>query len=223
MTRILIVEDDADISFALDLDLRGDGYETVVASDGAQALQLARDGNFQVILLDVMLPGKDGFSVCRELRRAGVNAPVILLTAKTQEQDKITGLDAGADDYLTKPFSPNELRARIRAVLRRSAGHPEIVKVGEVEIDFSRGELRRRGEPVPATATELKMLRAFVGAAGRVLSRDQLLDAAWGAGVFVTDRVVDNHIVSLRRKIEPDPAHPRYLVNVRGLGYRLDG
>jgi two-component system alkaline phosphatase synthesis response regulator PhoP len=171
-----------------------------------------------------MLPRKDGFEVCRELRRAGIATPVIFLTARAQEAEKVLGLEMGADDYVTKPFSPRELRARIRTVLRRTAAAlADRYAFGDVEVDFTRGELRRDGTAVDVTPLELKLLATFIARRGRVLSRDQLLDAAWGAGTHVTDRVVDTHIVNLRRKIEPAPAEPRFLVSVRGLGYRFDG
>jgi DNA-binding response OmpR family regulator len=152
-----------------------------------------------------------------------------MMTAKSQEAEKVFGLDLGADDYVTKPFSPKELRARIRAVLRRGAegaapsAEPEVYRFGDVEVDAARCELRRGGAVVDTTATEFKVLRAFIRNRGRVLSREKLLDEAWGEGTFVTDRVVDNHIVALRRKIEREPAEPRFLVSVRGLGYRFDG
>ncbi len=224
MTRILVVEDESDIATVLEGDLELEGYEVKVVGDGEAAIRLARGKPFDLILLDVMLPGKDGFEVCRELRRAGLRMPIILLTAKTQEAEKVLGLDLGADDYVTKPFSPKELRARIRAVLRRAEGEvPKVYRFGDVEIDFARCELRRNGKPAELTALEFKLLATFIRSRGRVLSRSQLLDEVWERGTFVTDRVVDNHINNLRKKLEPHPARPRYLVSVRGLGYRFDG
>jgi two-component system alkaline phosphatase synthesis response regulator PhoP len=176
------------------------------------------------VILDVMLPGKDGFEVCREMRHAGLTLPIIMLTAKTQESDKVMGLEIGADDYVTKPFSPRELRARVKAALRRASGEmPETYRFGQVEVDFARRELRCGGAPIEVTTIEFKLLSAFIRHRGRVLSREQLLDEVWGHGVYVTDRAVDTHIVNVRRKIEPDPAAPRYLVSVRGAGYRFDG
>jgi two-component system alkaline phosphatase synthesis response regulator PhoP len=172
-----------------------------------------------------MLPNKDGFEVCRELRRSGLKTPIILLTAKTQEAEKVLGLDVGADDYVTKPFSPRELRARIRALLRRSAteGGKDLYRFGRCELDLSRFELRRDGRRVDATTTELKLLGALIRQRGRLLTRDYLLNEVWGSGINVTDRVVDNHVVSLRKKIEDEPTAPRYLISVRGMGYRFDG
>lgn len=224
MTRILVVEDESDIATVLEGDLKLEGYEVEIVGDGEAATRLAREKPFDLILLDVMLPRKDGFDVCRELRRAGLRMPIILLTAKTQEAEKVLGLDLGADDYVTKPFSPKELRARIRAVLRRAEGDlPKVYRFGDVEVDFTRCELRNRGKPAELTALEFKLLATFIRSRGQMLSRNQLLDEVWERGTFVTDRVVDNHINNLRKKIEPQPARPRYLVSVRGLGYRFDG
>ena len=224
MTRILVVEDEPRLALGLEDDLKLEGYEVEVVGDGETASRRAQEKPFDLIILDVMLPRKDGFEVCRELRRAGVRTPVILLTAKTQESDKVLGLELGADDYVTKPFSPRELRARVKAVLRRAAGEvPEIYRFGEVEVDFSRCELRRAGKAVEMTPLELKLLAAFIRHRGHTLSRDKLLDEVWGQDTFVTDRVVDTHITNLRKKIEPQPSKPRFLVSVRGMGYRFDG
>ncbi len=224
MIRILVVEDEPGIAFGLESDLKMEGYEVELVEDGSAAARRGRDGAFDLILLDVMLPGKDGFEVCRELRRAGVRTPIILLTARTHEAEKVMGLDVGADDYVTKPFSHRELRARIKAVLRRTAGEmPEVYRFGDAEVDFSRGELRRAGRPVETTLLEFKLLTTLVRNRGRLLSREQILDSVWGSDTFVIDRVVDNHVLSLRRKIEPDPQRPRYLISVRGMGYRFEG
>ncbi|MCX6559386.1 MAG: response regulator transcription factor [Candidatus Aminicenantes bacterium] len=224
MKRILVVEDESGIAFGLQVDLKTEGYDVEIASDGESALQRLRKQVFDLVLLDVMLPGKDGFEVCRELRRDGIKTPIIMLTAKVQEAEKVLGLEIGADDYVTKPFSPRELRARVKAALRRRGDEePPNYKFGDAEVDFGRCELRRAGQPVGLTAFEFKLLAALVRNAGKVLSRDRLLDLVWGQGAFVTDRVVDNHIVTLRKKIEPEPANPRYIISVRGLGYRFDG
>ena len=224
MKRILVVEDDPGIAFGLKVDFQQEGYDVAVEADGQAALERARRETFHVILLDVMLPHKDGFEICRELRRAGTKTPIILVTAKTQEAEKILGLEWGADDYVTKPFSPAELRARVKAVLRRVEDHsPQVFRFGEAEVDLERGELRIAGEPVELTALEFKLLVAFTTNRGKLLSREKLLDLVWGRGAAVTDRVVDNHILSLRKKIEPEPASPRYLISVRGLGYRFEG
>ena len=224
MSRILIVEDEPDIALGLEDDLKVEGHQVETVRDGETASQRGREQGWDLILLDVMLPRKDGFDVCRELRRAGVRTPIILLTAKTHEAEKVLGLDLGADDYVTKPFSPRELRARIKAVLRRVEEQAaEVYRFGDVEVDFSRGEVRRAGSPVETTPLEFKLLSVFIRRRGRVLSREQLLDQAWGGETFVTDRAVDSHIVNLRRKIEPEPARPHYLLSVRGQGYRFDG
>jgi two-component system alkaline phosphatase synthesis response regulator PhoP len=226
MQRILIVEDEPDIALALEDDLRTEGYEVAVASDGESGSRRARDEAWDLLLLDVMLPRKDGFEVCRELRKAGVRTPIIFLTARAQEAEKVLGLEMGADDYVTKPFSPRELRARIKTVLRRvspAPATPDRYTFGDVEVDFGRAQLLRSGARVDITPIEFKLLATFIERRGRVLSRDQILDAAWGRGTHVTDRVVDTHIVNLRRKIEASPAEPRFLVSVRGLGYRFDG
>ena len=223
MARILIVEDEPDIALGLQLDLRDEGYDVEVSSDGEDASRRAREQKWDLILLDVMLPLKDGFEVCRDLRRAKIRTPVLMLTAKAQEAEKVMGLDMGADDYVTKPFSPRELRARIRALLRRTVpDDPPVQRFGDCEVDFSRAELRRAGTRVDLTAIELKMMQFFLRAAGRVVTRTQVIDEVWGRDVFVTDRVVDTHIVKLRRKIEPDPAEPTHIVSVRGIGYRFD-
>jgi len=225
VTRILVAEDEPGIALGLEDDLTLEGWNVEMVGDGPSAAKRAREVPFDLILLDVMLPGRDGFEVCRELRKAGVQTPIIMLTAKGQEAEKVLGLDLGADDYVTKPFSPKELRARIRAALRRSAPHTsdEVYRFGTLEVDSARCELRRSGAVVDTTATEFKLLSAFIRNRGRVLTREKLLDEAWGPGTFLTDRVVDNHVVALRRKIEDDPAEPRYLVSVRGVGYRFDG
>lgn len=226
MSRILVAEDEPGIALGLEDDLRLEGWDVELVGDGVSASKRAREERFDLILLDVMLPGKDGFDVCRELRKAGVQTPIIMLTAKGQEAEKVLGLDLGADDYVTKPFSPKELRARIRAALRRKDDRPEtgvVYRFGDMEVDSSRYELRRAGTIVDTTPTEFKLLSVFIRHRGRVLTRATLLDEAWGQGVFLTDRVVDNHVVALRRKIEREPVVPRYLISVRGVGYRFDG
>jgi DNA-binding response OmpR family regulator len=224
MPRLLIVEDEADIALGLQDDLRVEGYEVEVVGDGHSALRRGREPGWDLILLDVMLPGKDGFDVCRELRRQGIQTPIVFLTARVQDVEKVLGFELGADDYVTKPFSPRELRARIKARLHHRSGEPgNIYHFGDVEVDFGRAELRRAGQVVDVTPIELKLLRAFIRRRGRVLTRDQLLQEAWGHGTHVTDRAVDAHIVNLRRKIEPQPADPTFLLSVRGLGYRFDG
>ncbi len=231
MIRVLIVEDEPTIAFALEADLTTEGYTTTVVRDGREVTAAVDRERPDLILLDIMLPGRDGFEVCRDLRRSGVTTPIIVLTARTHDAEKVMGLELGADDYVTKPYNPRELRARVKAVLRRTngagrdegaPGSGEAATFGDVEADFERGEVRRAGRRVDLSALEYKLLQAFVRNRGRLLSREQLLDQAWGHGVVLNDRVVDNHIVGLRRKLEDDPAKPRFFLNVRGLGYRFD-
>jgi len=224
MPRILIVEDDRDIALGLEEDLGRHGYEVATVGDGEKAMQCGKENAWDLIILDLMLPRKDGFEVCQQLRLAGVKTPIIMLTAKTHEAEKVLGLELGADDYVTKPFSPRELRARIHAVLRRVAEESRGThRFGDCEVDFDRGEVRRAGTPLDVSALEFRLLAAFIRNRGRVLSREQLIDAAWGHGTFVTDRVVDTHVLNLRKKIEPVPAKPCYIRSVRGMGYRFDG
>jgi two-component system alkaline phosphatase synthesis response regulator PhoP len=222
MARILIVEDEPDIVMSLEEDLRRQGYETGVANNGIQGLARGRESVWDLILLDAMMPGMDGFDVCAGLRHAGVRTPIILLTARVQEAEKILGLDAGADDYVTKPFSLRELRSRIRAQLRRVTEAVGVYQFGDCEIDFDRAELKRAGQRVEITAQELRLLAALVRNRGRVLSRDQLIEAAWGQGIAITERAVDSHIFNLRKKIESTPSQPKFLLGVRGLGYRFE-
>jgi DNA-binding response OmpR family regulator len=223
MARILVVEDEPDIALGLQLDLVNEGYRVDVVGDGAEAVQRGQAPEVDLIILDIMLPTLDGFEVCRELRRLRVRTPVLMLTAKTHEAEKIMGLDMGADDYVTKPFSPRELRARVRALIRRASPEVEPAqRFGACEVDFSRAELRRGNAVSDLTAIELKMLQLFLRQPGRVLSRAQVITDVWGPDIFVTDRVVDTHVVKLRRKVEVDPADPKHIVSVRGLGYRFE-
>jgi DNA-binding response OmpR family regulator len=225
MPRILVVEDEPAIALGLEDDLRMEGYEVELANDGVTGARRGQEGGFDLIILDVMLPKKDGFEVCREVRRAGVRIPILMLTAKARESEKVMGFELGADDYVTKPFGTRELRARIKALLRRATGENDVetAQFGDVEVDFARGEVRRAGRSVELTPIEFKLLGLFLRARGRVLSRDQLVDGVWGKDAYTSARIVDNHIANLRRKIEEDPAEPIYLRNVRGLGYRFDG
>jgi len=224
MTRILVVEDEPDIALGLEDDLKRQGYEVEIVGDGESALRRASRETWDLILLDVMLPRLDGFEVCRELRRARIQTPIILLTAKVHEAEKVMGLDLGADDYVTKPFSPRELRARIKAVLRRFSDESlGLHRFNDLEVDFDRAEVRRNGAPVELTALEFRLLQVFVARRGRVVTRAQLIDAAWEPGTHVSDRVVDTHVLNLRRKIESVPERPQFIRGVRGIGYRFDG
>jgi DNA-binding response OmpR family regulator len=224
MKRILIVEDEPAIALGLEDDLTMEGYQVEVTADGDFACRRARESSFDLVLLDIMLPGKDGFEVCRELRRSGRRMPIMMLTARVQESDKVLGLELGADDYLTKPFGARELRARVKALLRRANPDwdQDVHRFGDVEVSFSRGEVTRNGTAIELTPIEFRLLDLFIRSRGRILSRDQLVDGAWGTDTFGSARMVDNHIAKLRKKIERDPANPRHLLNVRGLGYRFD-
>jgi DNA-binding response OmpR family regulator len=222
--RILVVEDEYAIAVGLRDDLEAEGYQVDVAADGIEGERAARDGGYDLILLDLMLPKKDGFAVCRALRASGVRTPIIVLTARAQEADKVLGLELGADDYITKPFSSRELRARVRAVLRRvadAAPGPATFERGDLVVDFNRYETRRAGQVVALTPTEYRLLAALVRSGGSVLTVDQIIDQVWGKGIALTDRVVYTHVNKLRAKIEPDPANPVIVVGVRGVGYRL--
>lgn len=219
MARILVVEDEPGIAAALAYDLQLEGYEVEVAGDGEIASERGREQGWDLILLDVMLPKRDGFEVCRELRKAGVRTPILFLTARTHEAEKVLGLDLGADDYITKPFSPRELRARIRARLRdKDSQADDVLRCADIEIDSARAEVRKAGEKTEVTQQEFKLLLTLAKKRGRVLSRDQLINMAWGTGIFVTDRAVDAHIVNLRRKLGAE-----LISSVRGMGYRFDG
>jgi len=227
MKRILIVEDEPVIALGLRDSLGAEGYVVEVAAEGVEAETRAREGGFDLILLDVMLPGRDGFSICRNLRVSGLSTPVILLTAKGQEADRIKGLDLGADDYVTKPFSRGELLARVRAALRRPAaaaeGPPPPYSFGDVTIDFARRQATRRGQPLDLTPIEFKMLMTFIQNRGRALPHDEIIERVWGRRKFLSDRVLYTHVNNLRAKIEAAPAQPKYLTGIRGVGYRFDG
>jgi DNA-binding response OmpR family regulator len=223
--NILVVEDEPAIQELIAVNLEHAGHHVIRADDADRALSIVRSALPDLLLIDWMLPGTSGVALARQLRQEPrtKQIPIIMLTARSTEQDKVLGLDAGADDYVTKPFNMRELRARIRAQLRRhSNGSDQAVAFGDCVVDFDRAELRRGGVAVEITAQELRLLRTLVRNRGRVMSREQLIAAAWGHDAPVTDRVVDTHVWSLRRKVEPDPATPRYLIGVRGLGYRFD-
>jgi len=222
MSTILVVEDEPAIAIGLKDDLEVEGYQVDVAEDGAAATEAALRSCYDLVLLDVMLPKKDGFTVCRELRAAGIRTPIILLTARGEELDKVRGLNLGADDYITKPFSPRELNARIQAVLRRAPRPASLRRFGNLTVDCVRCEVLRGGHRVDLTAQEFKLLRAFLDHEGEVLSLDRLLALVWGPDVFLTDRVVYTHINNLRNKLEENPSRPRHILSLRGMGYRFD-
>jgi two-component system, OmpR family, alkaline phosphatase synthesis response regulator PhoP len=224
--RILIVEDDESITLGLRMNLEAEGYSVTVAVDGEAALASVRDNPPSLVILDVMLPRVNGFEVLRVLRREGFTMPVVMLSARGAEMDKVMGLELGAEDYITKPFGLAELLARVKAVLRRDAmvraGSKQVIRAGEVEIDTAARRVLRAGEVVPLTATEYDVLMCLVDARGRVLTRDQILSRVWGPGHHGTLRTIDNFVLQLRNKLEADPSAPKHLVTVRGVGYRFE-
>ena len=220
--RILIVEDEWAITMAVRDRLESEGYEIVAASDGGEGFRVGSSGGFDAIVLDVMLPGRDGLTVCRDLRARGVRTPILMLTARDQTSDKVAGLRIGADDYLTKPFAMVELVARIEALLRRSGrttGHPTTYPIGEYTLDLRRQELHRGSEMVSLSTQEFKLLKYLYEHAGEVLDRDELLSAVWGYDTSTQTRTVDVHIAWLRRKLG-DNARQQRIVTVRGQGYK---
>jgi two-component system alkaline phosphatase synthesis response regulator PhoP len=225
--RILLVEDEPSLVLTLSDRLIAEGYRVETAGDGDEALARAEVGGFDLILLDVMLPGKNGFDVCRDLRQRGIHAPVLMLTARAQVVDRVVGLKLGADDYLTKPFDMMELLARVEALLRRAraplAGSAETYAFGDVQVDFRRAEVRRDGQLLSLSALELRLLRHFIENRGIVLSREELLDRVWGYDATAVTRTVDVHVASLRQKIEANPSRPQYIVTVHRLGYKFVG
>ena len=225
MSRILIIEDEAPMRTALADVLNGEGYRALTAADGESGLKRALAEKPDLILLDLMMPKLDGYQVCAELRRLAVTTPVLMLTAKGQVEDRVTGLDAGADDYLVKPFSTEELLARVRALLRRvekQTRTPAKLKLGDVEIDLARQTASRGRKQIHLTAKEFSMLRLLAEAEGEPVTRERFLDVVWGYAAFPTTRTVDNHIASLRAKLEKNPAAPRWLRTVHGVGYKLE-
>jgi two-component system alkaline phosphatase synthesis response regulator PhoP len=222
--KVLVVDDDVKTVELVRLYLDRDGYQVLTAYDGVEALRLAREGFPDLIVLDLMLPDIDGFEVCRTLRHES-DVPIIMLTARTTDQDKLIGLDLGADDYVTKPFSPKELAARVRAVLRRLPGErgPEEITRGELSMDFTKHEAWFAGRPLNLTSVEFKLLGVLAKEPGRVFSRASLVEEALGYDFEGFDRTIDVHILNLRRKLEPDPSHPRYIKTVYGTGYKFVG
>lgn len=225
MSRVLIIEDELPMRTALRDCLEAEGYRVITAADGETGLQRAIDEKPDLLLLDVMLPRLDGYAVCAELRRLSNRAPILMLTARGQVQDRVTGLDAGADDYLVKPFSTEELLARVRALLRRfdlKKQAAEHLLLGDVEIDFVQQTANRGGAPVHLTAKEFAMLRLMAEHPNQPISRERFLDVVWGYAAFPTTRTVDNHIASLRAAIETNPDEPRWIQTMHGIGYRLN-
>jgi two-component system response regulator RegX3 len=225
VTKILVVEDEESFREAMEFMLRKEGYEVLLADDGEVAVDLFERKGADLILLDLMLPGLSGVDVCRRIR-ASSQVPIIMVTAKDSEVDKVVGLEIGADDYVTKPFSSRELLARIKAVLRRSSElgleDSRAFESGPVRIDVDRHLVSVNGNPVSLPLKEFELLKLLISNAGRVLTRTQLIDRVWGSDYVGDTKTLDVHVKRLRSKIEPDPAHPKYLVTVRGLGYKYE-
>ena len=223
--RILIIEDEQDLARGLEINLTREGYRVLQAASGEDGVQLAIKENPNLIILDIMLPGMSGLDVCRELRHKGFTAPIIMLTAKAEEVDRVVGLEIGADDYVTKPFSVRELQARIRVQLRRQpARSPEDLpryRFDDVDVDFEKCRTKRGGAPLELTTKEYELLRLLIRCRGDVVSRDRMLNEVWGYEASSTTRTVDNHILKLRQKLEEDPANPRHILSIYGEGYKF--
>jgi DNA-binding response OmpR family regulator len=226
LQRILIIEDEQDMVLGLRKNLEWEGFEVVAATDGETGLNSALNDSHDLILLDIMLPKLSGLDVCRRLRNKGVSTPVIMLTARGQEIDKVLGLEIGADDYVTKPFSIRELLARVRAILRRASRpdtETEIYRFGDLELNFGRHQAQKRGQAFELSPREFAMLRYFVQHRGETVTRDQLLDEVWGYDNFPLTRTVDNHIARLRQKIEENPSEPQHIITLHRIGYKFLG
>ncbi len=225
MEKILIVEDDAAIRFGLEKNLSYEGYDVICAGNGEAGLELAFESQPDLIVLDLMLPGMNGFEICRTVRKHDPAVAILILSAKSLEGDKVLGLDVGADDYVTKPFSVKEVVARVRALLRKKRaleGEAESFRFGRVELDFQGRTLRIEGALVETSRKEFELLRMLIRNRGRVLARDQILNRVWGYDYYGTPRTIDNFIQKLREKVEKDPANPEYIRTVRGIGYLFD-
>jgi DNA-binding response OmpR family regulator len=225
MSRVLIIEDELPMRTALKDCLESEGHRVLTAADGEAGLKRAIEEKPDLVLLDIMMPRLDGGAVCESLRRSGSAAPVLMLTAKGQVQDRVAGLDAGADDYLVKPFSTEELLARVRALLRRTQRQSRVaatLTLGALRIDLVKQTAARGRQPLHLTAKEFAMLRLLAETPGEPISRERFLDVVWGYGSFPTTRTVDNHVASLRAKLEADPERPRWIKTVHGVGYKLE-
>ena len=226
MKRILVIEDEPQMLLGLRDNLELEGYEVQTAADGEEGLAKAAAFAPDLVILDVMLPRKNGFDVCRELRARSNSTPVVMLTARSAETDKVLGLELGADDYVTKPFSITELLARVRAVLRRTGSHKpatDSVRIGEIEVDFKLHQARRGRSRIEFTAREFELLRYFVQHIGQVVTREQILNEVWGYEEFPTTRTIDNFVAKLRQKIERSPHAPEHILTIHGSGYKFVG
>ena len=227
MKKILIIEDAPAIRMALEDDFKFEGYKVDSAATGPEGLEKALDLDLDIIILDLMLPGLNGLEICKELRRRDIGTPIIILTAKSQQIDKVLGLELGADDYVTKPFSPFELRARVKALLRRSEirNHQTAaatIQFGPFELDPSKYLFTKNSEPIQLTTIEFALMKLLMQHAGHVLKRDDILSSVWGEEVYVTPRTVDTHIANLRKKIEDDPEQSHWITGIRGVGYKFN-
>lgn len=224
MKKIIIIEDDPAIRTGLNETFTAEGYSVIEADTGTKGFEIASKDNFDLIVLDLILPGKDGIEICKDLRSDGVKTPIIMVTSRKEEIDKILGLEIGADDYVTKPFSIRELLARVKALIRRSTYEPgdiEQVAFANLKIDFKKQEMYKELIPVKLSSTEYRILHYFIDHEGQVISRDKFLDEVWGYDSYPTTRTVDNYILSLRKKIEDDPANPKHLLTVHKVGYKF--
>ncbi len=224
--KILLVEDEEGLILTLTDRLHSEGFEVTSANDGKKGFDAALADKFDLIILDVMLPKKNGYDICRDLRQKGVSTPILMLTAKGETIDKVLGLKLGADDYLTKPFEVIELLARVEALLRRSPNNSEAVpngafKFGDIGVDFKRAEVTKGDQAVDLSAMEFRLLQFFIENRGSVHSRDDLLDAVWGYDAMPTTRTVDVHVAWLRQKLEENPRHPQFIQTVHGFGYKF--
>jgi DNA-binding response OmpR family regulator len=224
MSIILLIEDEYPMRVALEDAFKHSGFDVVSAPDGETGLDMAERKNPDLVILDIMLPGIDGFEVCKRLRHRGFLKPILMLTARSQEVDKVVGLELGADDYVTKPFSDRELLARVKALLRRSTHDPSDLgryHFGSVDIDFTHFVAEKNGRSLRLTSTEFSLLHLLISLKGKVLTREDLLNKVWGYEFFPQSRTVDNHILRLRQKLEDDPNHPRHILTIHGLGYKF--
>jgi two-component system alkaline phosphatase synthesis response regulator PhoP len=224
--KILIVEDDPGIQLSLKDEFESEGYQVLATNDGENGLKMIREKNPDLVILDIMLPGIDGYEVCKSLRKEGNNTPVIMLTVKDKEIDKVLGLEFGADDYVTKPFSLRELLARVKSILRRIEARPDKIQtymIGETKFDFRKYEALKQGQKIDYTPLEFQMLHLMIKQKGEVLTRDDFLDLIWGENnTVVTSRTIDSHIANIRKKLEEDPSNPRIITSIRGVGYKLN-
>lgn len=225
MQKILIVEDNLDLANGLELNLKKEGYKVLKTATGEDALNIIIRDNPDLIILDIMLPGMSGLDLCREVRQKSIGVPIIMLTAKSEEVDRVVGLELGADDYVTKPFGVRELLARVHVCLRRQPHQAELrrYRFGNVEIDFEKYQAKVRNKPLELTQKEYELIRFLIRNRETVISRDRLLDEVWGYDAYPTTRTVDTHILKLRKKLEEDPANPKYILSVYGGGYKFIG